>query len=93
LSASPRQTDRNTSSNSAPPSVKVDRLAEGAFQLHVVDEDRRPPSPSDTSKVRSLMTRKPMFSSSGTRRDSATGCAVVVDLQRRLLGGFWSLWR
>ena len=32
---------------------------------------RTPSSP--TSKVRSLMTRKPMFSRIGTRRDSATG--------------------
>ena len=32
-----------------------------------------PAESSPTSKVRSLMTRKPMFSSTGTRRDSATG--------------------
>ena len=43
------------------------------------------PSSSPTSKVRSLMTRKPMFSSTGTRRDSATGAAEMIDLQRRLL--------
>jgi hypothetical protein len=38
-----------------------------------VDEDGSPVAVGDTSKVRSLMTRKPMFSSSGTRRDSETG--------------------
>ena len=31
------------------------------------------------------MTRKPIFSSTGTRRDSATGLPMMVDLQRRLL--------
>ena len=65
---------------------EIDRRSEGVLELHVVDEDRAVRGRSPTSKVRSLMTLKPMFSSTGTRRDSATGAAVMVDLQRSLLG-------
>ncbi len=66
-------------------SVEVDFNAASSFELHIIPAQTSFSEPSgrvtSISKVPSLMTLKPRFSSNGTRRDKAELAARVEDLQ------------